>query len=116
MADSETRFLLEDFAGRTPDPNTYLPDGSVQTVYIYHSYNDKRAVFGVFFSSHNKVSIFVVDTVVNNQLGSIKYGALPAHTALAGLLSHLSLSSSLALSQTNHFTRLESSEMITSIY
>lgn len=46
---------------------------SAQHIYIYHSYTDSRAIFGIFFSATNKAAVFVVDTVVNNQLPNIKY-------------------------------------------
>ncbi|KNC74438.1 hypothetical protein SARC_13013, partial [Sphaeroforma arctica JP610] len=55
---------------------SYLPRNSFDYIYLYHSAgqaaNDRRAIYGLFFSATKKATILVVDTVINNQLGNVR--------------------------------------------
>jgi hypothetical protein len=78
IGSNETRVVLDTLSGKFGgQESSYLADGTFEHVYIYHSVRDSRHVFGIFLPN-SKAHVFVVDKVINNQLGNIKY----ARTAL----------------------------------
>uniref|UniRef100_A0A8C9TG99 DNA polymerase epsilon catalytic subunit n=1 Tax=Scleropages formosus TaxID=113540 RepID=A0A8C9TG99_SCLFO len=64
-------FDLEHLEMRSLAQFGYLEPGSVRHIFLYHHSQGHKALFGLFFPSQRKASIFVLDTVRSNQMPNL---------------------------------------------
>ncbi|XP_033110052.1 DNA polymerase epsilon catalytic subunit A-like isoform X2 [Anneissia japonica] len=64
-------FDLQHLDFKTLAQFAYLPAGSMRRVFIYHHMVGSKAMFGVFFSTTKKATVFAVDTVRTNQMPNL---------------------------------------------
>ncbi|EDO36342.1 predicted protein, partial [Nematostella vectensis] len=64
-------FELDQLEFKTLAESSYLDNFNMKTIYLYHSYSDNKAMIGVFMPGQRKSSVFVIDTVRNNQMPSL---------------------------------------------
>lgn len=65
-------FTLPDFDYKTTAECKYLDDNSFKRIYLHHSHNGGRHMFGLFFPTTKKGHIYVVDLGRNDALPSIR--------------------------------------------
>ncbi|XP_075389510.1 DNA polymerase epsilon catalytic subunit A isoform X1 [Tenrec ecaudatus] len=64
-------FSLEHLEMRSLAQFSYLEPGSIRHLYLYHHLQGHKALFGVFFPTQRRASVFVLDTVRSNQMPSL---------------------------------------------
>ncbi|XP_031567678.1 DNA polymerase epsilon catalytic subunit A-like [Actinia tenebrosa] len=64
-------FELDQLEFKTLAECSYLENYSLKTIYLYQSQSDNRAMIGVFIPGSKKASVFVLDSVRNNQMPNL---------------------------------------------
>uniref|UniRef100_A0A8C3L7G5 DNA polymerase epsilon catalytic subunit n=1 Tax=Chrysolophus pictus TaxID=9089 RepID=A0A8C3L7G5_CHRPC len=64
-------FDIEHLEMRSLAQFPYLEPGSIRHIYLYHSSQGSRALFGLFIPAQRKAAVFVLDTVRSNQMPNL---------------------------------------------